>query len=83
VAFWLMAATLVAVGRGRRALYAARAVACVMILLIGVSRVYLCAHWTTDVLAGWALGAAWLAVVLQLRRRRTWPFSSASAVPAA
>ena len=45
------------------------AAASVMTLLVGVSRVTLGVHWATDVLGGWAFGAAWAMAWLLLARR--------------
>ena len=44
------------------------AVAVFLVVLIGVTRVYLGVHYPSDVLAGWSFGAAWASLVLLIAR---------------
>ncbi len=39
-----------------------------LVLLIGVSRIYLGVHWPTDVLSGWCLGSIWALAVFAISR---------------
>jgi len=70
---WGMLALLAGTGRSPRLRGGLLAAAALVVLLVGVSRIYLGAHWLTDVLAGYALGAAWIAALYALRLRRGDP----------
>jgi undecaprenyl-diphosphatase len=43
----------------RRARFYIVGAATTLALIVGLSRIYLGVHWTTDVLAGWCIGAVW------------------------
>ena len=72
------ALAIVAAAWASRAAWPGRVLALVLAAGVGWSRVYLGVHWTTDVLAGWLIAAAWVAIVVWLagvgtvleRRRR-------------
>jgi undecaprenyl-diphosphatase len=75
VTFLTLGAILMRVQPRRRMKAYIIAVAIVLTLLVGLSRIYLGVHWPTDVLGGWCLGAAWalmcwlVAAWLQARRQ--------------
>ena len=60
-----------------------RVIAAVLVVgtvLIGVSMVYLGAHWLSDVLAGWALGAGIGVLAFRLQRGRRLPSGARAGV---
>lgn len=49
------------------------ALAVLLTVIVGVSRIYLGVHWPSDILAGWAIGAGWAlacaSIMLRMQRR--------------
>jgi undecaprenyl-diphosphatase len=64
VAAWGMLALILAAGRSVRRKAELLLGALLIVLVVGASRIYLGAHWFTDVLGGYALGGLWLCIVV-------------------
>src|SRR6266542_1750935 len=64
---------LLTAGLMRRHRYVPFVVASLIVLLVGASRIYLGAHWLSDVLGGYALGGLWLSVLVALMLTRARP----------
>jgi len=83
IAFCFGTALLVTHGRPLRTQLVASAIALAGVLAIGASRIYLGAHWTTDVAGGFALGTCWLAIVLAWRAHWSSGQGSSPSAPSA
>lgn len=64
VAFYTVLAIVLGAGRSSRMKLALWSAAVLVALVVGFSRIYLGAHWLTDVLGGYALGVLWAALVV-------------------
>ncbi|MGY6630204.1 MAG: phosphatase PAP2 family protein [Wenzhouxiangella sp.] len=64
--FLLLAMALGAVVRQRPEARALMTGAVLLTVISGISRIYLGVHWPSDVLAGWSMGVAWVALACWL-----------------
>jgi membrane-associated phospholipid phosphatase len=64
VAFYATLAIILGAGRSPAAKTVLWGAAALIVAVVGASRIYLGAHWLTDVLGGYALGACWVAVIM-------------------
>jgi undecaprenyl-diphosphatase len=73
IVYMTLAAVLIRVQTRRRLRVYLASLAVVLTIVIGTSRVYLGVHWPSDVIGGWAAGAAWAVlwwtIALWLQRR--------------
>jgi membrane-associated phospholipid phosphatase len=86
LATWGMLALMVAAGRALRTRVLLVTGAALIALLVGLTRLYLAAHWLTDVLGGWALAGVWdslLIISYLLTQRVTATSPGREAPPAA
>lgn len=60
--FFTLATVVASVEAKRRTKALIYGLATLLVVAVGISRVYLGVHWPTDVLGGWALGASWALV---------------------
>jgi undecaprenyl-diphosphatase len=64
IAFYTLMAFVLGRGHPLRARVFLWSAAAAVALVVGASRLYLGAHWLTDVLGGYALGASWAALIV-------------------
>jgi membrane-associated phospholipid phosphatase len=64
IAFYSMLAIVLGAGRSLRAKTVVWSTAALVVMGVGAASIYLGAHWMTDVLGAYALGASWVAVVV-------------------
>jgi membrane-associated phospholipid phosphatase len=86
LATWGMLALMVAAGRPPRARALLATGAALIAIVVGLTRLYLAAHWLTDVLGGWALAGVWdslLIISYLLTRRAAAASAELEARPAA